>query len=267
LEVALAGTRILTSTLKCLALLESIAEAGEPLGVSELARRQGTGRGTVHQQLSTLVEAGWVEQADDSRYRLSLRATRIGYRALEQVSLGSRIQPALEALASETAEAVSLAVIDQTEALIVQRVESGQVLRAGLGVGTRMPLARSASGRVLLAFSTPAELKALRERGVEMPPDEILERARAERVAVSIDEFVHDVFAVAAPVFDVHGRLLAALSTAGPTSRYDPETAIPPLRRAAEVVNGILAGKLSTNGKTLLGRAPAGDSPLHVLTR
>ncbi len=237
------GARLLTSTLKSLAVLEAIADSPDPIGISELARARGTGRGTVHQQVATLVQAGWVEQTADSRYRLSLRCTRIGHRALEQVKLGTRIRPVLEALAASTSEAVSVAVLDDTEALIIQRVESEQVLRADLGVGTRMPLATSASGRVLVAYSDPQVVEALRLRRVALPSEEEVARVRAEGHATSPREYIDDIFAAAAPVFDVAGSLLAALSTAGPAWRFNAAAALQPLRAAADEINFMLSGR------------------------
>jgi DNA-binding IclR family transcriptional regulator len=202
------------------------------------------GRATVHQQLSTLVHAGWVEQVDDGRYRLTLRATRIGHRALEQANLGSRIQSVLEALAADTGEAVSLAVLDESDTLIVQRVESEHVLRADLHVGTRMPLATSASGRVLVAFSSPDRVASLRAAGVQLPPDAVLAEIRENGYAVSVSEFIEGIFAVAAPIFDGAGGLLAALSAAGPSSRFDPHAAVEPVVRAACEINRVLGGRV-----------------------
>jgi len=239
-----AAPRLLTSTLKCFALLDTIAEQPGPARLSDLARIQNVGRATVHQQLATLVDAGWVEQVDDARYRLTLRATRIGHRALKQANLGGRIQSSLETLAVDTGEAVSLAVLDESEALIVQRVESGQVLRLDLGVGTRMPLGTSASGRVLLAFSPEERVRSIRESGVRLPSDETLKlkQIREQGYAVSVSEYIDGIFAVAAPIFNASGGLLAVLSAAGPSSRFDPQAAVEPVTRLAADINRILRG-------------------------
>jgi len=235
--------RVLTSTLKCLALLEAVASSPGAIGVSELARMQGAGRGTVHQQLSTLVEAGWVERVEGGRYRLTLKATQIGHHALEQANLGERIRPALEALAASTGEAVSLGVLDGIDVLIVQRVESGQILRAGLGVGTHMPLSTSASGRVLLAFLPQTALDGLRLKGVAFPSEEALQKVRTSEVAVSVDEFIEGIAAVSAPLFDATGAVIAALSTACPTTRFSEAVAVPAVIRAAAEVNALLRGE------------------------
>ena len=234
--------RVLTSTLKCLALLEVVAESPGPIGVSELARMTNAGRGTVHQQLSTLVEAGWVERIEGGSYRLTLRATRIGHHALEQANLGERIRPGLEALAESTGEAVSVAVLDGTEALIVQRVESGKVLRAGLGVGTHMPLATSATGRVLVAFSSPGSIEVLRRQGANLPAEDVLAKVREDGFAIAVDEYMEEISAVSAPLFDQSGSIVAALSLASPTTRFARDASLASVLAAAADVNAVLRG-------------------------
>jgi len=235
--------RLLTSTLKCLTLLEVIADQPGPARLSDLARQTGAGRATVHQQLSTLAHAGWVEQVDGGRYRLTLRPARLAYRALRQASLGMRVQPTLEKLAGTTGEAVSLAVLDDTEALIVQRVESGQKLRLDLDVGTRMPLDTSASGRVLAAFSEPDRIQRLRAANVPLPPDDTLETIREEGYAMAVDEYIEGIFAVAAPVTDPATGALMALSAAGPSSRFDPHAAVDSVLCTADEIRAVLGGQ------------------------
>ena len=242
--MTVASGRLLSSTLKSFALLDLMAECAQAVGVSELATMTGTGRGTVHQQLSTLVAAGWVERVDGGHYRLTLRAARIIRGALEQAGMGARIQPALESLAAATSEAVSLAVLDRGQALIVQRVESGQVLRADVGVGTRMRLNASASGRVIVAFAPVSEMEALRRRNVDLPPKEAVDKIRSEGVAVSVDEFQEGLFAVAAPVFDGIGGFLGALSAAGPSSRLELEMTTREVLASAKAIGEILRGEV-----------------------
>jgi DNA-binding IclR family transcriptional regulator len=63
--------RLLGSAMKCLALLDALASESGPAGVSELARRTETARGTTYQRLQTLVAAGWVEAVGEGKYRLT----------------------------------------------------------------------------------------------------------------------------------------------------------------------------------------------------
>jgi len=236
-------SRTSASALRCLDLLEAMSSSQSPVGVSELARTVGWPRGSVHLQLATLVKAGWVEQIDTGRYRLSLTPIRIGQAALAQADLGSRVLPTMEELAHDTGETVSISVLDGDSALIVQRVDSGHVLRIDLRIGTRMPLDTSASGRVLVAFATPAQLAAARASGVRLPTRSILARVRATGIAASVDEYLVGIAAVAAPVRDAHDRTIGALSVAGPTPRISPGSLSGAVREAANAMTRIMRGE------------------------
>lgn len=225
--------RLLHSTLRCLRVLDALADSAEPVAVSDLARRLQVRRGTLHQQLQTLVHAGWARQTSDSRYYLSLRAVRIGRVALEQAGITQRLVPLLDELAIQTGEAVAIAVLDAEDVLIVQRVESPQLLRADIRVGTRMPLAGSAAGRVLAAFSTERKLGELAARGVALPGREALARIRRQGYAVQRDEFQPGLSAVAVPLDVEHEDELVSLSMAAPTQRFDEQRAVAQLMAAA----------------------------------
>lgn len=227
------GRRVLSSVLKALELLSEVARRPAPVGVSELARDLDLPRSSVHLMLSTLQEAGWLDRLDGGRYRLSMAIVRLGQAALEQADLGRRALPTMEALAAATGEAVSLSVLDGGEALIVQRVESGHVLRTDLRVGTRMSLASSASGRILVAFASAAQLAALDRLQVPRLSQTLLDDILREGVAVSVDEFFAGISAVAAPVRDPSGHVVAALSLAWPTGRLNPSASVDLVRRAA----------------------------------
>jgi DNA-binding IclR family transcriptional regulator len=213
---------LLSSVLKCLALIDVLSESSEPVSLSALARSAGASRSTVYKRLSTLVAAGWVVKGPDDRYHLSLRAVGIGTRALEQASLGQRALPFLQELSTLAEETVSIIVLDRDESLIAQRVESVQVLRANLRVGTRMKIAGNASGEVLVAYAPPYRIAQLARDRVELPSAETLERVRKR--GASFASLIEEVAAIAVPILDRHGFAEAALSVAGPEARFAPES-------------------------------------------
>lgn len=241
-------TKPLSTPLKSFAVLDALAASNTSISVADLARQMDAPRGYVYQQLVTLENAGWVEQTGDRSYRLTLRAISVARAALEQAGVDRRVLPIMERLTREIEEVTSLAVLDNDEALIVQRVEAGQPLRADLAVGTRMPLRHSASGMVLLAFGDPSLVTKLRSKGVEVPPDDELERVRTAGHALSTGRWVAGIRSIAAPVHDVSGRCFAALSVVGPTARFDPLSVRDEVVKAAAELDALLAG--STLGTT-----------------
>jgi DNA-binding IclR family transcriptional regulator len=222
-------------------VLDALAAAPEPLSLGELANATGTLRGTAHKQLRTLVKAGWAEQGTDRRYRLSLRAVEVGAAVLEQADLGSRVMPILGELATRSGETSAIAVLRHESALILQRVETDQALRINISVGTRMPLRTSASGRVLVAFAPPADMKRLRLGNVELPSDEMLAAVRREGYAASVDEYFVGMASVAVPL-STKKLGMAALSITAPTARFDLDALLKPLlvtgAEIAEIING-----------------------------
>ena len=167
-----------------------------------------------------------------STYRVGLRVFELGATAVEQGGFGARLVGAMEDLARRCNESVSLGVLSAGSVLFVQRVESPEMLRADIRLGTRMPLHASASGKALLSAMTDPEIdrllpestlpasarKTLRQR------DALLAEIRLVRergYAKQNEEFVDGIAAVATPVFDAAGRAIAALSIAGPSARFD----------------------------------------------
>jgi len=126
--------------LKAFAALDIIASSNEPLRLADVARMLGEARATTLQRLVTLVEAGWVEQSEDNRYRLSLKVLHHAAIALEQAGIGTRLVDILQDVVAESGETASLAILDGTESVIINRVESRGMLRADLRIGTRLPL-------------------------------------------------------------------------------------------------------------------------------
>lgn len=238
-------TQPLQTAVKCLRTLEAVANAARSVRVSDLAREMGVSRTVAHQQVVTLVAAGWVEQTDDGSYRLTLRAAPVAQAALRQAGLGERVMPVLERLVSEIREAVSLAVLEYGSATLVQRLEPGRALQVEVRAEARMPINRSASGLVLLAHATEWELQQLTAQGVELPSETELAQIRADGHAVSTGRWLEGATAVAAPIFDARGRCAGALAATGPTSRFDPFAAIADLTKGGDDITHLLSGHLT----------------------
>lgn len=225
--------RLIQSTLRCLEVLDALAAVEEPVSVSELARRLGGQRGTVYQQLQTLVHAGWARQTPEAKYYLSLRALRVGKAALDQAGLAERLLPALRELAAATGEAAALAVLEGHEVLIIQRVESDELVRADIRVGSRMPLT-SASGLVLLAHAGEDRLSRLRAGGVTTPDPAVLDAIRRRGYAAQRDTYLPGLSSVAVPVSLGPDEEYVALSMAAPTERFDEDRSVALMLRARE---------------------------------
>ena len=254
--------RGLGSVRKCLELVEILAFHGEPVRLSDLARQLETAPASMHQRLTTLVQARWAEQTPDGRYRLSQRLAILGLAALDQVNLGTAVRLAMHELAQRTREGVDLAVLDGSNAVVVQQIESSEALRAQLSIGRRLPLARSAAGNVLVAFLAPHVLSRLSLGGVELPDESRLDEIRAAGAAVVMDGHIASISAASAPIFDADGHVAAALSLTVPSSRFDPERATAEVLATTREVNARLQLRQSDQQLQRLarGKAPSRSS-------
>ncbi len=233
----------MSTVLKTLSLLDILGASSRPLRLPEIAAASGLSRATAYQRLLTLMEAGWLEQDDQLRYRLSMHVVRFAAAALEQADLGSRVHPLLAHLVEEVSETASLAVLDRGLPCIISRVESDSVLRAEQKIGTTMSLEGSASGRILTAFADETTLRRLRARGEALASDEILDAARRDGFASSSGYTMVGVRAIAAPVFDIHDKCVATLSLVMPETRFDLDRFREPLLRAAAEATRIHRGE------------------------
>jgi DNA-binding IclR family transcriptional regulator len=238
------GVRPLASALKILSLLDHLGSCADAVRLAELSRQLNLPRATLYQRLITLVEAGWVEQLEDGRFRLTLRAARLAKAATDQAGLGDRTLPILEALVSETGEAASLAVLENGEPRIIQRVEPRGILKVEMHVGAAMSLRESASGRVLVAFAAEHVLASLKAVDAALPDKATLQSVRQAGHSISSGRSIAGIRAAAVPVFDHTGRCVAALSLVAPTQRFAADGWIKPLREAAQRLSALMEGRI-----------------------
>lgn len=174
----------LSTVLKCLNLLETVAERPSSVRISELARMIGESRATTYQRLHTLAEAGWLERLPDGSYRLSVRASHIGAAAMRQAGFEQRSQFILDELASDLGEAVSLVLLEQEKLVIALRAESQSILRADLQVGAELSFKDSASGIIWLAFGPQDLLERVKNAGHALPSKKSIAQAIDEKVSI-----------------------------------------------------------------------------------
>jgi DNA-binding IclR family transcriptional regulator len=270
--------RTLSTVGNAIRALDVLADEG-PLRLTALADQLNLGKSTVHLLLQTLREHGMVDyDPATSTYGVGLRVFELGATAIEQGGFGARLVGPMEELARRCNESVSLGVLNAGSVLIVQRIESPEILRADIRPGTRMPLHASASGKALLATMTDPEIDRLLPESQLPASARMTHRHRVgllaeirlirERgYAKQEEEFVEGISAVATPVLAAGGRALAALSIAGPSSRFDEARwsadLLPAARHMSELC-GYRAqrGDLALNGAGhILAGTGAGTAP------
>jgi len=229
----MSGAPLLSSVHNALRVLDCFSATERELGVSELARRLAMGKSTVHRLCTTLAAGGLLEHNPvTGRYRLGLRLYELGALVGAHMDLHEAAGPSLLELRNRTGETAQVAVLDGREVVYVERLESSHTVRLFGRVGHRNSAHCTATGKVLLAHLPEAELDALLD-GWVLPartPYTITEHAALREALAEVrrrgwgenaNEVEMGVASVAAPVRDVTGAVVAALSVAGPAMRLD----------------------------------------------
>lgn len=212
-------------------VLECLSRGTTPLGLSDLARRLGMSKGSLHRVLANLCHRDWVRRTDDGRYALGVAAWGVGTAAGEQTDLRGASSGVLARLTEASGETTVLAVLHRGEVTYVDKVDGPSPVKAYTLVGGHAPAHSVATGKALLAFAASDEILDLVKRGLEQhTPRTItdlaglqtaMERIRLDGVAFNLGEYRSEVVGVAAPIFDRTGQAVAAVGVSGPAYRLE----------------------------------------------
>jgi DNA-binding IclR family transcriptional regulator len=236
-------------------ILEAFPPDAECLSLSQLTRRTGLSKATVHRLSQELVSWGALERAGLG-YRLGMRLFELGQKVPRQRVLREVALPFLEDLAYTTQETVHFAVRDGIEVVYIEKLGGHRSVARPSRTGGRMPLHCTATGKVLLAHASSQvveetlgrPLRRLTARTVIAPGllrDE-LERIRAGGYAVESEEIRLGYLAVAAPIRGAHGHVAAAVSVAAPLSRAEMRRLVPAVLATADQISRRLTAREAT---------------------
>jgi len=148
----------LSSVATSVRLLKAFSEEQVEIGISDLAKRLGVAKSTVHRLAVTLVADGMLEQNPDTgKYRLGIALFRLGSLVRRRMTMSNEARPLLRDLREKVNETVHLAVLDGSEIMYVFNLESTQAIRMRSDVGVRKPAYCTAEGQAILAFQ-PADV-------------------------------------------------------------------------------------------------------------
>lgn len=223
--------------------------------VSEASSALGVAPSTAHRLLAMLEYHGFVQQDPTTRgYRAGPAVIDIGLSAVRSIDVRSHLLPYMQRLCDEVDETVQLMVLEGSDCLFLDAIESRQVLRTASRVGIRLPAHTVSGGKALLA-----ELPADRFRELYPSPrldgrtsrsiatraalEAELARVRDLGFAVNLGESEPDVGAVGVTVRDTLGHPRAALAISAPLARIQgervPELAEALKRTAREAAAGL----------------------------
>ena len=234
----------LSSVASAARLLKEFGRGERELGVTELSRRLGLAKSTVHRLVTTLTNERLLErEPTTSTYRLGIAMYDLGTSVAIHRDIHQVVLPVMEQLRSATSESVQIGVRDIREVVYIERLESPHTVRTFMRIGHRNWAHCTSTGKVLLAFLPPEQLEALLEgwQPVALTDRTItdldqlrrdLAGVRARGFATNVNESEIGVASVAGAIRDSRGQVIASLSLVGPTMRVTQRS----LRRFSQLV-------------------------------
>jgi IclR family KDG regulon transcriptional repressor len=211
-----------------LLVLQELALANQPLGVTELARRVGVNKSAAHRLLAILIESGFVEQDSTTRlYRPTSKMIWLGSHLLSRFDVRNQATPYLRDLAQRTGFASHLVVLAQGRALYVGQERSPSTITVDIPIGGVAPPTCTAVGKALLADLDAHALQPYLEKlephtaKTIVDPGQLrteLALTRERGFAVDDEEFHLGVRCVASPIRDYAGKAHAAIGVSGPAA-------------------------------------------------
>lgn len=200
------------------------------MSLAEIVRAAGLSPATALRILTTLHGGGYVERAaGGEKYRLGPRLMEMGMGVVRRLGVRRLAKPYMVALEQRFEETCDLSVFIRDEMLCVEVVQSRRALRIAATPGYRSPLHCTASGKVFLAHLSPEEaapilaapLQRYTDKTITSPDRlmEHLEGIRARGYAMDDEELGLGVRAVAAPIRDSDGKVVAVVGMPGPVER------------------------------------------------
>ncbi len=219
-----------TTVAKALSLLDHFSEAEPEIGLSELARRSGVDKATVHRMLGVMCDAGLLEKRGDARlYRLGAGVLRLARVREAAFPVSALVQQSLAGLAARLGETAHASLISGRGLATIGICESNRGSRVSLVAGEILMLHCTASGLAVLAYSRPDRVdRVLAEPLVARTSRTITNpgvlRARLDEIRLSgfaeADQTAEDdVYGIAVPLFDSDGEATGAIAIATPAHR------------------------------------------------
>jgi DNA-binding IclR family transcriptional regulator len=220
------------------------------LEVAELVERTGLAESIVHELTNALVAVRLLETSGGS-YRLGILLFELGMRASVERGLVEVATPFLQDLYERTHETVHLGVREQLDVVYISKIGGHGFTEVPSRIGKRLPLHCTGIGKVLLAYADDAVFDAVVDRGltpagprtITVPAvlRDQLGTIRESGLAFEHEESTAGLACIAAPIRDEDGRVVAAVSIAGPMYRFIPEQHQVSIRAATDAIGTMLA--------------------------
>jgi IclR family KDG regulon transcriptional repressor len=202
------------------------------LNVQEISKIVAIPQSSVYRYVNKLCEKGLLQiDTSSKKYKLGMKLFELGSIVYQQMRINEMMLPFMKELYEATKDSVLLTILDEDHVVCIEKIESNAMLRISVERGDVMPLHAGASAKILMAYLPEDEQdKIIRKRGLcKFTPHTITEPHRLKKhlkeicrkgYAYSNQELQEGARAIAAPIRDISGHVIAGLCIAGPMHRF-----------------------------------------------
>lgn len=240
---------------RALAILELIARSRRGYTMSDISRKLALPKSSIHLLVSTLEHKGYLQKNRlTGKHMFGTKLVSLSHAAFEKLGFRDEARPYLMKLMHRTGLTVHAAILDRTEAVIVDKMELPGMLRVATWVGRRLDLNCSGVGKTLLAYCSETEtevyfagppLARYNENtivsAVRLRQD--LKKARESGYVFEDEEGEIGFRCVGAPVFGDARSVIAAISVAGTTAQI-PHQGVPELAHMLKSVAAEISAQM-----------------------
>jgi len=246
---------------RALNILEAAAQRRDGLTNAEISRKLGIPKSSASYILRTLEKRGYLHrEAETGRYRLGLKILSLGGDAQANLDIADVALPFMRILGEKIRMTVHLAVLDQGEAVYIEKVEAPGFFKVNTWVGRRMFLHSTSVGKCLLAWLPKHDVENLvKQQGLKKrTPKTItsimrliaeLEHVKQSGYAVDDEENSLGARCLGAPIFDTMGNVTAALGASGTLTQTD-EDSVPRIIEALKETARRISRQMQKSGAT-----------------
>jgi DNA-binding IclR family transcriptional regulator len=204
---------------KGLEVLSRVAKGDVTLG--QMSKALQLNKTTVHRLASTLVEAGYLSFNSRDGYALGTKLLELGYAASQQITLTRVSREHLRQLSIDTGDTVNLGVLERDQVHYIDKIPGSRRIEVRCVVGERQPLRHTGLGKALLLDESEEVWRKVFLREAAIFPRyrydlrqwlEVMRVYREKGAALDLDENEDHIRCVAAPIRDMGGRIIAAVS-------------------------------------------------------
>jgi DNA-binding IclR family transcriptional regulator len=215
---------------KGLEVLSRVAKGDHTLGM--MAKSLGLNKTTVHRLATTLVEANFLSFSTRDGYALGTKLLELGFAAHTQITLTRVSYDILRQLSADTGDTVNLGVLDRNQVHYIDKIPGTRRIEVRCVVGERQPLRHTGLGKALLLDESEEALREIYLREAVAHPRyrydlrqwlDVMKHYRAEGYALDLDENEDHIRCVAAPIRDMSGKIIAAVSVSSAAQYMDDE--------------------------------------------